>query len=233
MADFRPNVIRANVLGKHVRVSRGSTDLTVVNRNLSLLLEARNLLPDDAEFNAWAQTHGIKDLTDSDYFKALVQLQRQVEADSQRASLLRSSSEVSEAIEPPKPRPVQAPQGAYRVDFDQHAARETAGGRFGAVNTFVAQGEIVRYPRQPANSPWASDPVPPEPPTGYDINAIPGQEPMKAAPTIDELLKEITRLREALEEARSGGAPVQTPSVEPTLDGESQPLGSPTFLPHT
>ena len=102
MADFRPNVIRANVLGKHVRVSRGSTDLTVVNRNLSLLLEARNLL---AEFNAWAQTHGIKDLTDSDYFKALVQLQRQVEADSQRASLLRSSSEVSEAIEPPKPRP--------------------------------------------------------------------------------------------------------------------------------
>src|SRR6516165_9096349 len=110
MADFRPNVIRANVLGKHVRVSRGSTDLTVVNRNLSLLLEARNLLPDDAEFNAWAQTHGIKDLTDSDYFKALVQLQRQVEADSQRASLLRSSSEVSEAIEPPKPRPVQAPQ---------------------------------------------------------------------------------------------------------------------------
>jgi hypothetical protein len=123
--------------------------------------------------------------------------------------------------EPPKPRPVR-PQGAYLADFGQHAAREEAGGRFAAVNTFVAPGEIPQYPRQPSTSPWHHDPVPDEPPTGYDLNALAGQEPKTSEPTKDELIKEIARLRAALEAAQSGGAPgVYT--VEPTLE-EGEPL---------
>jgi hypothetical protein len=30
-----------------------------------------------------------------------------------------------------------------------------------------------QYPAQPANSPWGADPVPPEPPLGIDISAVP------------------------------------------------------------
>jgi hypothetical protein len=33
--------------------------------------------------------------------------------------------------------------------------------------------EVPWVPAQPPNSPWASDPVPPEEPLGYDINALP------------------------------------------------------------
>jgi hypothetical protein len=46
-------------------------------------------------------------------------------------------SRPSEVIEPKKPRPYVQPQGAYLADFGHHAAREEAGGRFAAVNTFV------------------------------------------------------------------------------------------------
>jgi hypothetical protein len=32
---------------------------------------------------------------------------------------------------------------------------------------------VPQYPAQPQGSPWASDPVPPEEPLGYDIDALP------------------------------------------------------------
>jgi hypothetical protein len=125
--------------------------------------------------------------------------------------------------EPPRPRPVQAPQGAYLADFGHHAAREEAGGRFAAVNTFVSPGEIPQYPRQPANSPWAPDLVGNEPALGYEINAMPGQEPMKASPTTDELLKEIARLRAALAETQSGvSAPVRSAVADAASAGGEQ-----------
>jgi hypothetical protein len=48
------------------------------------------------------------------------------------------------------------------------------GGRFAKLPraTFVGAGPSVKYPRLPANSPWHSDPCPPEPPLGIDINAM-------------------------------------------------------------
>jgi hypothetical protein len=48
------------------------------------------------------------------------------------------------------------------------------GGRYAKVTettvTGAAPGPI--YPKQPPNSPWASEPIGPEPPLGYDINAM-------------------------------------------------------------
>jgi hypothetical protein len=255
------NRYRADVFGKHVRESRGSTDPTVVKRNLNLMLDARKLIPDDAEFDAWAQAHGIRDLVDSDFFKAIWEYrqeeQRQAETNRQPASPPRSV----EPEPPRRPRPVQPPQGAYRVDFDQHAAREDAGGRFAAANTFVAQGEIVRYPRQPANSPWHHDPVGDEPTINFEATtrvlgneqpAAPVTAPVERAPREDDWLGDIDRLLEVIEEQRaenkeqraeinrlkaelksqsSGAAPVQTPSVESTLD-EGEPLLASAASPH-
>lgn len=51
---------------------------------------------------------------------------------------------------------------------------ESAGGRFGATAQVI--GSVAdagsQYPRLPSNSPSASDPVPDEPPTGYEIDAL-------------------------------------------------------------
>src|SRR5262249_38977650 len=49
-----------------------------------------------------------------------------------------------------------------------------AGGRFKRLNPTIITGAAQsKYPRQPSNSPWHSDPVPPEEPLGYDINSQP------------------------------------------------------------
>jgi len=44
-------------------------------------------------------------------------------------------------------------------------------GRFKKVTETRVTG-VPQYPQQPASSPFAGDPVPPEPPLGIDVNAI-------------------------------------------------------------
>jgi hypothetical protein len=59
------------------------------------------------------------------------------------------------------------------LDHAQASADDLAGG-FAAASpqrTIIGSAPIA-YPRQPQNSPWASDPLPPEPPLGIDINAM-------------------------------------------------------------
>jgi hypothetical protein len=48
------------------------------------------------------------------------------------------------------------------------------GGRFAKVmpTTITGSEPIVKYPKQPEGSPWASDPIGAEPPLGIDINAM-------------------------------------------------------------
>src|SRR5262245_39762052 len=48
------------------------------------------------------------------------------------------------------------------------------GGRFAKLTPTTVTGSegVVRYPRQPEGSPWASDPVGTEPPLGYSVNAV-------------------------------------------------------------
>jgi hypothetical protein len=136
----------------------------------------------------------------------------------------------------PEPPPVQrAPPPTQRSTYADHAdfyATEDRGGRFAKMNEFITPGEVPQYPRQPANSPWFRDLVPDEPPTGYDINAMIRQEPkIISEPTREELIQEIARLREALEQARSGDAAPTTPRhVERSLDeGDGPPVPSPSF----
>jgi len=52
------------------------------------------------------------------------------------------------------------------------ADADMIGGRFKRETETRVTG-VPSYPRQPESSPWASDPVPPEEPLGYDINALP------------------------------------------------------------
>ena len=119
----------------------------------------------------------------------------------------------------PEPPPVQrAPPPTQRSTYADHAdfyATEDRGGRFARMNEFIAPGEIPQYPRQPANSPWAPDLVGNEPALGYEINAMPGQEPKvsEPGPTKEELIQEIARLRAALAETQSGAAAPVIPAV--------------------
>ena len=62
--------------------------------------------------------------------------------------------------------------------FHQHAvsqAADLAGGRFGSLGAPHVVGSQPT-PRSPAAAAHQADPVGPEPPTGYDVNAMPGFE---------------------------------------------------------
>jgi hypothetical protein len=59
----------------------------------------------------------------------------------------------------------------------QRDALEEAGGRFAKLtpSTVTGQSPSSQIPQQPAGSPWASNPVPPDPATdqlGFDINEV-------------------------------------------------------------
>ena len=51
------------------------------------------------------------------------------------------------------------------------AAANDAGGRFKKELEARVTG-VPEYPRQPSHSPWANDPVPDEPPLGFEIDAM-------------------------------------------------------------
>jgi len=56
----------------------------------------------------------------------------------------------------------------------QSTIDDERGGRYatqGSKQTVIGSSPIA-YPAQPENSPWHRDPVPDEPPLGYDINAL-------------------------------------------------------------
>src|SRR5262245_7924583 len=54
-----------------------------------------------------------------------------------------------------------------RADADQ------LGGRFKKVTETRVTG-VPSYPQQPASSPWANDPVPPEAPLGFSVDELNG-----------------------------------------------------------
>lgn len=63
---------------------------------------------------------------------------------------------------------------SYRAHAEANADMDL-GGRFALVQkpaTVVGASPGVSYPRLPESSPWHTDPLPPEPPLGIDINAM-------------------------------------------------------------
>ena len=56
--------------------------------------------------------------------------------------------------------------------FAQSEAGEI-GGRYARPQTVNASQQAVHYPKLPTNSPWSSDPVPPEEPLGIDVSEAP------------------------------------------------------------
>jgi len=56
----------------------------------------------------------------------------------------------------------------------QSTVDDERGGRYatgGSKQTVIGSLSIA-YPQQPSTSPWHSDPCPPEPPLGFNVNAI-------------------------------------------------------------
>jgi hypothetical protein len=53
------------------------------------------------------------------------------------------------------------------VDDERGARYATKGNKQTAIRS-----SPIAYPPQPSTSPWHSDPCPPEPPLGFDVNAI-------------------------------------------------------------
>jgi hypothetical protein len=65
----------------------------------------------------------------------------------------------------------QPPEGSTCLDRARVDEQLLAVGRFaGEVSAQVPS--IPIYPKQPPNSPWAGDPVPTEPPLGFEIDAM-------------------------------------------------------------
>jgi hypothetical protein len=81
------------------------------------------------------------------------------------------------------------------------------GGRFAKESRVSGAEPNVRYPRLPSSSPWASDPVPPEEPLGFEIDAM---EPVGNPGEIEASLAEAAALM-------SGSGVVETSLVNPTV----------------
>jgi hypothetical protein len=59
------------------------------------------------------------------------------------------------------------------------------GGRFAAGGDVSGAEEATHYPRQPENSPWSHDPVPPEEPLGFSVQDVePCGTPVEIAASI-------------------------------------------------
>jgi hypothetical protein len=71
-------------------------------------------------------------------------------------------------------------------------------GRFTDKVSVIGSKAAVVYPRQPENSPWAADLVPPEAPLGYEINSQePVGEPFEIAASFAIPLDDAAEAREA------------------------------------
>jgi hypothetical protein len=75
-------------------------------------------------------------------------------------------------------------RGGTFHQYAQSTANDEAGGRFAAVNSVSVVGAepVVKYPAAAAHQ---ADPVPTEPPTGYDINEMLPLEP-SAPPCVED-----------------------------------------------
>jgi hypothetical protein len=106
--------------------------------------------------------------------------------------------------------------------FLSHTHIDDAGGRFAAVNaaSVVGAEPLVTYPQLPSSSPWAGpDPVPDEPPLGYEVNRLTDHElePSMTSSTVD---------------AQAGGAEAPSPSPG-SMSENAAPSPSPDQPEHT
>jgi hypothetical protein len=88
------------------------------------------------------------------------------------------------------------------------------GGRFRAKETISGSEQAVEYPRLPASSSWAGDPVPPEEPLGLDVNAM---EPCGTPVEIERSLASLAGDLALTALGTSTVAAVETASANPTM----------------
>jgi hypothetical protein len=80
----------------------------------------------------------------------------------------------------------------YQVLRDTYLSRAQADAEIEAQGRFKKQNpttvtSVPQYPRQPTNSPWHSDPVPPEDPLGYSVDWLGGESvaPVSTPETVE------------------------------------------------
>jgi len=83
---------------------------------------------------------------------------------------MQQDDEISQA----ERRRIMADDGRAKTYFGQaQHADDDLGGRYAKVHsTTVVGSSPISYPAQPPQSPWHHDPVPPEMPLGYSVDAI-------------------------------------------------------------
>jgi hypothetical protein len=82
------------------------------------------------------------------------------------------------------------PDERQHSTYLDHAVADTdlaAGGRFAKVNAVKVTG-VPAVPTLPQNSPFASDPVPPEPQLGVDVNAM---QPVGTEAEIEKSIRDL------------------------------------------
>src|SRR6516164_2632457 len=81
---------------------------------------------------------------------------------------------VADEISQAERRRIMADDRRAKTYFGQaQHADDDLGGRYAKVHsTTVVGSSPVSYPAQPPTSPWHHDPVPPEMPLGYSVDAI-------------------------------------------------------------
>jgi hypothetical protein len=88
------------------------------------------------------------------------------------------------------------------------------GGRFAAINKpSIIGAASAKYPKLPSSSPWSADPVPPEEPLGFEINAL---EPVGTAAEIEASLGEAA----APADVHHPPSVVETASPNPTAQAK-------------
>lgn len=92
------------------------------------------------------------------------------------------------------------------------------GGRFAQEVHFSGSAPSVEYPRLPASSPWASDPVPPEEPTGVAVDAL---EPCGTAAEIAASLGGGHKLAASTAPAVIPGSELAVGAALPSADDET------------
>jgi hypothetical protein len=82
-----------------------------------------------------------------------------------------------------KRRAMREPQASTMHEHAQSMADETNQGRFRATGTPTVIGAmpIPKYPELPSDLPWHHDPVPDEPPLGYEIHSL---DPFAPSPLV-------------------------------------------------
>ena len=101
------------------------------------------------------------------------------------------------------------------------SADDERGGRYAAASSkpTVTGSSPIAYPQQPTGSPWASDPLPNEPPLGYSVEEM---EPVGEPHEIDASRRDVAGSAPSNDVGATRPSTIRLGAVERSLVGQSK-----------